>query len=119
MAARDDLRRSAVAGAPARLVKLSCPYNVLHSIVRPTTDADMLWTSIPASFRGLARLLKPRNGAVDTPRSMASSCVASEPAFLSTRPEGPVVSLQAARTAAARKAAAKGRRRFTNDNLMI
>src|SRR6266851_4482094 len=74
----------------------------------------MLWTSIPTNFTGSARPLKPRSGAVAIARSMPSSCVASVPAFLSTRPEGPELSLQprtaAARTAAARTAAAMGRR---------
>src|SRR5712664_505198 len=72
----------------------------------------MLWTSIPTNFTGSARPLKPRSGAVAIARSMPSSCVASVPAFLSTRPEGPELSLQQ-RTAAARTAAAMGRREFT------
>src|SRR2546428_162807 len=33
-------------------------------MVRPTTEGDMLCTSIPASFTGSARPLKPRSGAV-------------------------------------------------------
>src|SRR5436309_12590514 len=65
----------------------------------------MLWTSIPTNFTGSARPLKPRSGAVAIARSMPSSCVASVPAFLRTRPEGLELSLHARRKATARGAA--------------